>query len=90
MIAMENKDCEKEVDVDQGWMIYFHIFLVAASLDSWAAKAVPETAAEEEERTWFIHLSKSLLQSVFCFLFISFLLTFLFPISNGYLSHHVF
>lgn len=61
MTVMENKDCEKEVDVDQGWMIYFPTFLVADSSGSWAARAVPETAVEEEERIWFIHLSKSTL-----------------------------
>lgn len=58
MTVMENKDCEKEVDVDQGWMIYFHTFLVVDSLGSWVAKAVLETVAEGEARTWFIHLSK--------------------------------
>lgn len=61
MTAMENKDCEKEVDVDQGWMIYFLTFLVADSSGSWVARAVPEMAVEEEERTWFIHLSKNTL-----------------------------
>lgn len=59
MTAMENKDCEKEAAVDQGWMIYFPTFLVADSSGSWAARVAPETEVEEEERTWFIHLSKS-------------------------------
>lgn len=59
MTAMENKDCEKEADVDQGWMIYFHTFLVGDCSGSWAARVGPETEVEEEERTWFIHLSKS-------------------------------
>lgn len=61
MTAMENKDCEKEVDVDQGWMIYSLTFLVADSSGSWAARAVPETAVGGEERTWFIHSSKNTL-----------------------------
>lgn len=61
MTAMGNKDCEKEAAADQGWTIYFPTFLVADSLGSWAARAVPGTVVEEEERTWFIHSSKDTL-----------------------------
>lgn len=53
---MENRDCGKEVGVDQGWTISSPTSLAADSLDSWGAREeAPGMEVDGEERTWCIH-----------------------------------
>lgn len=60
MIAMENRACGKEVAVAQGWTTSSPTSLAVDSLVSWVARGVvPGMEAEEEEKTWSTHSSKT-------------------------------